>query len=132
MFCRIYLWGPDLDSYNIAILICNELSAKFENGRDIEKDGYSMSVRRNFDRDEKEQLMFPDGFLHFPLCIEIDIQESIIPEHAAVEVGILLEALWKMNFSAVASCDFEDLLPEKGGYKSEKIPWPGRESKMGS
>ena len=36
----------------------------------------------------------------------------------------LLPLLWERGIPAVAACDYEDELPEKGGYKSRAVPWP--------
>ena len=58
---------------------------------------------------------WPSGFLYFPYRVEAG------PKRA---VERLLPLLWDRGIPAVASCDYEDELPEKGGYKSRAIPWP--------
>jgi len=32
-------------------------------------------------------------------------------------VAQLLEGIWNLGCKAVAACDFEDLLPRRGGYR---------------
>ena len=69
---------------------------------------------------------FPDGFLYFkyiifidPLPVKIDFQDFLI------KTINVLYFFWNQNYPAVAACDFEDELPNKGGYKSLDVPWPG-------
>ena len=77
--------------------------------------GVRLHVERNDDRDEVRAREFPSGFLYFQYVIEAGPQ-------ALVER--LLRALWDAGVPAVAACDYEDDLPEGGGYKSRAIPWP--------
>ncbi|WP_148466827.1 hypothetical protein [Paenibacillus senegalimassiliensis] len=35
-------------------------------------------------------------------------------------ISNLLTRLWDADFKAIASCDFEDLLPRKGGYNFDQ------------
>ena len=123
MFCRIYVTSKNINQKSLLIDVSNLLHAELENDAYIEKDGFSVEVRRNQDYDAKKEQYFPDGFLYFPFCIEIDIQDGISKIDAATEVGLVLQFLWKNNHTAIASCDFEELLPEGGGYKSKDIPW---------
>ena len=78
--------------------------------------GTRLHVDRSHDRDPIRAREFPDGFLYFSSLIEAGPQEL---------VARLLPALWKRGIPAVASCDYEDELPERGGYKSRAVPWPG-------
>ena len=77
--------------------------------------GERLDAERNDDYEAARAREFPDGFLHFRFRIEVD-------SRAVTER--LLPLLWERGLPAVAACDYEDELPEKGGYKSRAIPWP--------
>lgn len=123
MFCRIYIAGENINRKVLLIPICNLIEAELVGDKYIEKNGYSIEVRSNDDFNKEKAKVYPDGFLYFPFCIEIDIEDSINTEDAAKEISKILNFLWANNYTASASCDFEDLLPESGGYKSINIPW---------
>ena len=123
MFCRIYV-GINIDQKILLLSISKFLGIEPDRNAYIEKNGYSIEVRPNDEFDEKRMNTFPDGFLYFPLFVEIDIEDDINQESTAEEVGGILKFLWANKYPAIASCDFEDLLPEKGGYKSRIVPWP--------
>lgn len=82
------------------------------------------SVIKNDDFDQEKSIQFPDGFLFFPYMIELDSVESFGEEIYIESIAILLSRLWGKGMPAVISADFEDKLPEKGGYKSRNIPFP--------
>lgn len=55
-----------------------------------------------------------DGFLYFPYFLDIEPQMDM--EGVYIEtIATLITRLWNHNIKAVAACDFEDLLPGKGG-----------------
>lgn len=124
MFCRIYVTAKNIEGSTLLLSVSHFLDSKLVNSRYIETNGYSIEVRPNADFNDDKQLIFPDGFLFFPLSIEIDMIDEITREVAAKKVGEILDFLWKSGYAAIASCDFENLLPENGGYKSKNIPWP--------
>ena len=72
-------------------------------------------VERADEHDPVRAREWPGGFLYFPYRVEAG------PKRA---VERLLPLLWDRGIPAVAACDYEDELPEKGGYKSRAIPWP--------
>lgn len=129
MFCRIYVTGKHLEQNGLLVAICDLLNAELVQNMYVEKDGYSIEVRLNDEYDEKKETLYPDGFLYFHYNIEIDIRDDITDEFAAKEVSQILTYLWGSNYPAVASCDFENLLPKNGGYKSRDVPWLGSGSK---
>ena len=123
MFCRIYIKGKNVNEIDLLISISNVLKGKLVKNQYIEKTGYSIEIRTNDEFDFYKAQNFPDGFLFFPYSIEIDIIEDIKMEDVVNEISKILNFFWQNSFTAIASCDFENLLPEKGGYKSKKIPW---------
>ena len=123
MFCRIYISGKNIERLSLLMSIGNVIGGNIANDIYLEKPGYSIEVRLNESFDEEKMKVFPDGFLFFPFCIEIDILETVSELDAAMEMTKILKYLWGNNYPAIASCDFENMLPENGGYKSENIPW---------
>lgn len=81
-----------------------------------------VDVFKNEDYDTRRRLQFPQGFLYFRYYIDLYMPENSREAQAAL-TGVLLESLWDMNIPAVAASAFEDLLPERGGYKSRAVPW---------
>lgn len=88
----------------------------FENKNSIEIDVVKNS---NFNKSKAKE--FPDGFLYFPLLIEYYSNEIKMSD--INNTKIILNELWKNSIPAVASCSYEDELPEKGGYKSKNVVW---------
>jgi len=79
-------------------------------------------VVKNEDYDTHRRVQFPQGFLYFRYYIDLYMPEDGRKTQAAL-VGALLQELWDLGIPAVAASPFEDLLPERGGYKSRAIPW---------
>jgi hypothetical protein len=77
--------------------------------------GQSVDVLQAHERDAEKARGFPHGFHYFRYRIEAGPKAM---------VERLLRVLWENGVPAVASCDYEDELPEAGGYKSRNIPWP--------
>jgi hypothetical protein len=82
-----------------------------------------IDVQRNDEFDETQRLEFPDGFLNFRFLVEVYTDDAGTP-HCSHVVIQMLEYFWAQGFPAVAACDYEDDLPNGGGYKSQSIPWP--------
>lgn len=82
-------------------------------------------VQKNLSFDSVKRKDFPDGFSHFEQRIEIfpDESKEVSLENQITLVSMILKHLWSQNIPAVAACDYEDQLPENGGYKSRQIPW---------
>ncbi|MCC6616982.1 MAG: hypothetical protein IT320_26155 [Anaerolineae bacterium] len=79
-------------------------------------------VVKNEDYDTRRRAQFPHGFLYFRYYIDLYMPEESRKAQAKL-VSALLQELWDMGIPTVAASPFEDLLPERGGYKSRAIPW---------
>lgn len=73
-------------------------------------------IFNNGDFDEEKRKQGTDAFLYYKYYIEIELKEDTDDRNYVLEVTDLLTKLWNADFKAIASCDFEDLLPRKGGY----------------
>lgn len=89
----------------------------------IENGFYELSVYNNDAFNLITQKDFPDGFMNFKFIVEVGFNSDSKIDQAVAVVSKLLKWLWEIKMPAVASCDYEDLLPENGGYNSTAIPW---------
>ncbi len=63
---------------------------------------------------------FPDGFLFFKFFLELDFDEGV---NFLCVVNLILRLFWDRHISAVASCDYENLLINSGGYRIKECFW---------
>lgn len=81
-----------------------------------------VEVIKNEEYDSNRRRLFPDGFVHFRYILDVYMNRA--PRDAKVAaVSRLLDFLWSWGYPAVAAAPFEDRLPERGGYKSRRVPW---------
>ena len=83
-----------------------------------------VDVLLNEDYDSNRRRQFPGGFIYFRYALDLYMPDAPVTRKAKI-VTRLLEGLWDWGYPAVAACAFEDRLPERGGYKSRRIPWAG-------
>ena len=77
--------------------------------------------------DSEKAKEFDGGFFHYKYYCEIDPIIDITDENLKKikqELSELLLAIWMENIPAIISADFEDELPERGGYLSPNVPRP--------
>jgi len=112
-------------SRDTLVKILHELSFEEDNGC-FQKNHNEIIIFKNYDRNPEKRSEFPDGFLYFQLYLEISCDESsqIKIDDQASFISLILKEFWSKNIPAVASCDYEHLLANNGGYKSKEIPWP--------
>ena len=122
MFCKIYLNGNKVKRQLLFLQLSDLMKAKVSFNYIIENDFFSIGVSKNDEYDEEKAKKFPDGFLYFPIQLEIDINSDDEVKSSSI-INKILKFLWDNDYSAVASCKFEQLLYEKGGYNSRIIPW---------
>ena len=122
-YCSIYL-NSELESYNLAQMLAVLLNGKIDSFNSISvKDG-DIDITDNSEYNKLLQVYFPDGFLYFKYKIELTFAENTNINFCIELVKTLLHFLWNKGYSAVASCEYEEYLPLKGGYNSRSIPWP--------
>ncbi|NEC38143.1 hypothetical protein [Streptomyces rubrogriseus] len=71
----------------------------------------------------------PFDFLQWPTVLECEARAGA-PDEVVQAVTAVLEALWHGGFKAVATCDFEDELPARGGI--DRYPCPASASASGA
>lgn len=122
MYCKIFISKHEVDALSLHSNVANYLFEKhsiLKNSPTL----FEFEILRNKEFDQQKQTIFPDGFLFFPLFIEISGSDDNLTFNMDC-VAEVLKYQWSNNYSAIASCNFEHLLPENGGYKSTRIPWP--------
>ena len=82
-------------------------------------------LRKNTDFDPDKITACPDGFLYFRQSWELYAVAATKREECAAQVGRVLEWCWTQGWPAVAACEYEDLLPRNGGFKSPEAFSPG-------
>ena len=123
MFCRIYVGGTKTKESIILDFVSDILETPVSNAWHIENKEFSLSVDRNDEYNFDKSKGFPDGFLYFQFSLSIDFIENIDILRVVGVINKVLEYLWANNYPAVAACDYEELLTEKGGYMSTNVPW---------
>jgi hypothetical protein len=122
MFCRLYVNGHKIRGQHLLFQICDFLEEKPVDNSHIESDSFSLTINKSNDYNEKKAREFPEGFIYFPINIEIDFYADDVTVASEI-INKILMFLWQSDYSAVASCKFEELLLEKGGFNSRNIPW---------
>lgn len=65
-----------------------------------------------------------DGFLYYQYLLEVEPSPELDKQNQIGLVSKILHFFWSKGYPAVASCDYEELLPNKGGYKNPNVPKP--------
>lgn len=88
----------------------------------------NIHVMTNDDYDEAKVHDLKDGFLNYRFTFEVwqSVSEPTRANFSAV-LSKLLTNFWANNIPAVACYEFEEDLPENGGYLSHNVPRPVKE-----
>lgn len=116
LWCKISVHG--LDDDDLEGIVSAVVPGVLDDNT-LQADGMEIFFTRNSDADPQRASEFPDGFLFFKHLVEFYVDR---PDEELV--ARLLTTLWAQGIPAVASCDFEESLPQKGGYRSREVPWP--------
>jgi hypothetical protein len=115
LFCKLYL-DSDYNRDEILMDIKEIIGGEIGRFSSLANDNCNLDVLRNDDFQENRRNEHPDGFLFSRYLIELEPNENVSAETYITTVSRLLEGLWNRGYKAVASCDFEELLPNKGGF----------------
>lgn len=120
--CKIYV-DSDLSCPQLATLIAQWVDGSVR-GATVHGSEYEIDILANHEANVQHKKEFPDGFLYFARLVEFYTDASEPVAQQAAIVTRILETLWSFHLPAVAACDYEDLLPHRGGYRSRDVPWP--------
>lgn len=120
LFCEIFV-KTDLAIDALQQLIAGLLDAAVERhgfATTIVGLGYVLDVHRN------ERVLAPadpqpqqtHDFVEWPYYLEIDATAEQTRQAQIAMIARLLIGLWEAGLGAVAACDFEEELPQRGGY----------------
>lgn len=115
LYCKIYV-NVDKNIDEITDEIEEIISIESDNFHSFEGDIFTLDVLRNKEYDEVKCDKFPDGFLFFKFCIEIDCTDRNKEKDYLEFVSKIMNSLWESGMRLVVSCDFEEVLPNKGGF----------------
>ena len=116
LYCKIFVDTDEsinVFSEQIGVII----SGKEDKFHSFEGEFYTLDIHTNKEYNKEKSDEFPDGFLYFKYNIEIDCLDTNKIETYIGFVSMILKSIWELGMKAVASCDFEKLLPNQGGYK---------------
>jgi hypothetical protein len=120
--CQIYVTS-DIKVEVLREKVSFFLGSKIVGKSFIETCFYELSIRLNEEYSFVKEKRFPDGFLFFKFIVDIGFI-STNSTIAIIEVSKLLKWFWENDMPAIVACDYEELLPYNGGYKSKFVPWP--------
>ena len=119
LFCRIYVDGITGED-ELTRLLAGDLDGSIV-GREIEVGKTYLAIRASDSYDRARSHDPLDGFMHFPLRVEV---AALLGQDRVTHIGVTrktLESLWAHDLTAVASCDYEQALPQQG-YNSRGAP----------
>ncbi len=118
MYARIYFHIPQYSVENPLSILTDTFGTVKQERSIFRLADAELYIRRNDEANTQKAAEFPDGFLYFSHTMEL------YPEGNPIDVtNRILAAFWKAGIPAVCACDDEELLTEKGGYRSRNIPW---------
>ena len=119
--CKIYV-NTDMSHSELVQSIAQFLSGTVKLST-IYLPRVEIDVAKNDDYDEVICKKFPDGFLYFRYFVELYAFPEQQMQNQIELVSKILTYFWSENIPAVAASDYENDLPNNGGYKSSLIPW---------
>lgn len=124
--CKIYVEAQRTRDELVALLrpvLAGGQISRGPGGTTVQTPYGEVEVRRNEDADPLRAGEFPDGFLYFAYALELYSPPTRQEDRVAF-VTRLVEHLWSQGLPAVAVCDYENELPNGGGFNNPSVPWP--------
>jgi hypothetical protein len=109
--CAIYVDAPGVEP--LMELLVELTGGRRDRGWTVEAPGLALYVDRNDEADAALRSTPVEGFLYFAFELEVYAHER----PATALVTRLLEELWARGWPAVAACEYEDELPDRGGRR---------------
>jgi hypothetical protein len=131
--CKIYVeadLAPEDLGGLLAALVGGTVSSA-AGSRTVQSPIGEIDIRNNPDSDKVLAQQFPDGFLFFRYTLEFYPSATARREDRISLVERILRQLWSRGYPAVAACDYEDDLPNRGGYNDRNSPWIRSEQFIG-
>ena len=116
LYCKLYV-DTDLEIEQLKDKITSIVSGEKQLFRTIVTTYGEIDVNKNEDFDDEKRELVPDGFIYSKYYLDIEPKEDIGQQDYISSIGDLLKSLWGSGLKSVAACDFEEELPQKGGYR---------------
>lgn len=117
LFTKIFL-DTDYEKTSVVEMVSKIVDGSVT-GSTIETEQAEIFIFNNGDFSEEKRNQGSDAFLYYRYSLDIEPIEDADERKYIGEISKLLTELWGSGFKAIASCDFEDELPRKGGYNFE-------------
>lgn len=118
LYCKLFI-DTDKSLDEIQEIIENILDVKPDKFHSFIEDYFMADLIINKEGDVNLAKDFPDGFLYFPYFIDFNCDNEEREDDYIELVGKLMNELWRDEMRLVASCDFEHVLPNHGGYNQK-------------
>jgi hypothetical protein len=118
LFIKIFV-DSDIEKEMLLNTVSNIVNGTIRGSSILTKQA-EIFIFNNGDFDEDKRNEGTDGFLYYKYYLEIKPTEDTDDRNYVLEISNLLTNMWNTDFKAIASCDFEDLLPRKGGYNFDE------------
>lgn len=118
LYCKIFI-DTDEEREKVLNSIKDIVSGAIERWTIISA-SMEIDLRKNEDFNKVEIARKEDDFIYSRYYLDIEPKKNIEQEEYIFKIATLLENLWSIGYKAVTSCDFENELPRKGGYRYEK------------
>ncbi|MGK0552605.1 hypothetical protein ACSFB8_11065 [Enterococcus faecalis] len=115
LYCKMFI-NSSMSIEELTKKISEFLELKNDRFLSIESEFFTIDISKNKEFDEEKSKEFPDGFLYFPYFLDIDSTKNTEKKRYIKMVGDLMLYLWDKKCQIVVSSDFEEDLPNKGGY----------------
>lgn len=116
LYCKIYVHtNKSIDE--LPKEIEKQISIKSDQFHSFENQFITLEILANKEYDKNKCYEFPDGFLYFKYNLEIDCKITSKEIEYIEFISALMKFLWGLGMNLVASCDFEEFLPNQGGFK---------------
>jgi hypothetical protein len=107
-YCALYVRGlPERP----AIKLLTTLTDGHYDHRTIRCDAAGIDVLSNPDHAADS-----DDFVGWPIKVELHPHPATPPQQTVALTAKLLTELWNHGYDAIAACDYEQELPDEGGY----------------
>lgn len=116
LFCKIFI-DTDIGREEVVSFVSESLDGILERWS-VSNTYCNLDLLKNDDFNETKRTQRPDGFLFSRYYLEIEPNEEVESSPYISCISELLTKLWTGGYQAIAACDFEEVLPRKGGYDS--------------
>lgn len=121
LYCKIFVAGPSSRGGLVETVAAAVRGTKVGT-RTVENSAALVDV--NLNDVDTSTVGADEAFLAYPFALDVEPADGADRADYVRTVGSLLSQLWRSEYKAVASCDFEAELPYHGGYLDGRLTFP--------